>query len=68
MGKMKIGIDQKTLYRLIKKAVREVIKEEEFALFLAHIPEVSDEEMKEIETIGEIPDISDVACEEVIEL
>ena len=48
--------------------MREVRKEEKFALFLAHIPEVSDEEMKEIETIGEIPDISDVACEEVIEV
>ncbi len=65
---MQIAIDQTTLYTLIKKAVREVIKEEEFALFLARIPEVSNEEMEEINAIGKIPDMSDVACEEVIEV
>ena len=65
---MRVVIDETRLYKLIKKAVKEVVKEEEFALFLSRIPHVSDEEMKEIESLGNIPDMSDVVHEEVIEV
>ncbi|MCD6595041.1 hypothetical protein J7L68_05120 [bacterium] len=58
---MQIAIDQTTLYTLIKKAVKEAIEEEEYKLFLAHIPEVSDEEMQEIERIHGKPGEKDVA-------
>ena len=58
---MQITIDQKSLYKLIKKAVKEAIEEEEYKLFLARIPEVSDEEMKEIERIHGKPGKKNVA-------
>ena len=51
---MTVKVAENTLKKLIKQAVREVIREEEFTLFLSCIPEVSDEEQREIdETHGE---------------
>ena len=48
---MSIVIEENRLRELIKEAVREVIRDEEFALFLSRIPEVSDEEQREIDKI-----------------
>ena len=51
---MSVTVEESRLRELIKEAVREVIHEEEFALFLSRIQEVSDEEQQEIdETHGE---------------
>jgi len=52
---MSIVVEEKNLKELIKEAVREVIREEEFALFLSRIPEISDEEQREIEEIHGLP-------------
>ena len=48
---MTVKVAENTLKKLIKEAVREVIREEEFTLFLSRIPEVSDEEQREIDEI-----------------
>lgn len=48
---MSIVLEETELKEMIKQAVREVIREEEFALFLSRIPEVSDEEQAEIDEI-----------------
>jgi hypothetical protein len=45
----KMGIDQKELYDLIKRAVRDVLQEEMFRHRLENLPFVSDAEMREIE-------------------
>ena len=65
---MQIAIDQATLYTLIKKAVKEAIEEEEYKLFLARIPEVSDEEMEEIEKIHGKPGKKNVAHSVTVEV
>ena len=44
-----INIDHDELYKLIKRAVRDVLQEEMFRHRLEALPFVSDEEMKEIE-------------------
>ena len=46
---MKVSIDIKDLKNLIKEAVREVLEEEKIKFFLASLPEVSQEEMRDIE-------------------
>jgi len=52
----KIDIDQKELYDLIKRAVRDVLQEEMFRHRLENLPFVSDEEMRDIEgTHGKKP-------------
>ena len=65
---MKTAIEETQLYELIKRAVREVIREEEFALFLSRIPEMSDEEMEEINAQGDIPGPEDFIHEETVEV
>jgi hypothetical protein len=45
----KINIDEKELYDLIKRAVRDVLHEETFRHRLENLPFVSDEEMRDIE-------------------
>ena len=45
----KINIDEKELYDLIKRAVRDVLQEEMFRHRLENLPFVSDEEMRDIE-------------------
>jgi translation elongation factor EF-Tu-like GTPase len=45
----KMDIDQKELYDLIKRAVRDVLQEEMFRHRLENLPFVSDAEMRDIE-------------------
>jgi hypothetical protein len=45
----KIKIDEKELYDLVKRAVRDVLHEEMLRLRLENLPFVSDEEMRDIE-------------------
>jgi hypothetical protein len=45
---MKIKIEKRELYSLIKKAVREALHEETLELFLKSIPVVSKKEMEDI--------------------
>lgn len=45
----KINMDEKELYDLIKRAVRDVLQEEMFRHRLENLPSVSDEEMRDIE-------------------
>jgi hypothetical protein len=66
---MQISITKEELYSLIKDAVREVIREKEIHLFLGSIPEVSEEEMKDIEDLYGSPDkYTDVAHSELIDI
>jgi len=58
---VQVTIDQKLLYKLIKKAVKEAIEEEEYKFFLSRIPQVSDEEMDEIEKIHGKPGKKEIA-------
>jgi len=46
---MRVSIDIKDLKNLINEAVREVLEEEKIKFFLASLPEVSQEEMRDIE-------------------
>ena len=46
---MDLAINRNELYGLIKEAVRDVLKEEQFSFLLKSIPIVSKEETKEIE-------------------
>ena len=48
---MKLIVDEKKLYQLVKKALSEVMEENLKKLKLELIPYVQDEEMKEIEEI-----------------
>ena len=48
---MSVVVEENKLRELIKDAVREVIREEEFTLFLSRIPVVSDDEQREIDEI-----------------
>jgi len=45
---MKIMIEKREFYALIKKAVREALREETLELFLKSVPVVSKEEMRDI--------------------
>lgn len=49
MGTKQLTVNKEELYGLIKEAVREVIHEESFELFLKNIPPVSEEEMGDIQ-------------------
>ena len=48
---MKLTVDEKKLYQLVKKALSEVMEENLKKLKLGLIPYVQDEEMEEIEEI-----------------
>ncbi len=45
---MELTVTKNELYGLIKEAVRDVLKEETFSLFLKSVPAMSKEEMEEI--------------------
>jgi len=65
---MTVKVAEDTLKKLIKEAVREVIREEEFTLFLSRIPEVSDEEQREIDEIHGEPGEKEAALSVEIEV
>lgn len=48
MGVQQFSIDKNELYSLLKKAVREVLHEEVFDIFLKSIPAASEKEMQDI--------------------
>jgi len=57
MGAKQMTIDRDELYSLIKEAVREVIHEESFDLFMKNIPPVSAEEMGAIQKLHGKPSL-----------
>ena len=66
---MQISITKEELYSLIKDAVREVIREKEMHHFLSSIPEVSDEEMKDVEELyGKTPPKRKAVRREILDL
>ena len=66
---MQITITKEELYTMIKDAVREVFGEKEITHILHSLPEISDEEMSEINEKHGSPDqYSDVAFSETIDL
>jgi len=66
---MEIFITKEELYELIKKAVREVLREESLEIVLKSIPVVSDEEMEDIEKLyGQPSSDKEIAYTEIIEI
>ncbi len=66
---MEISITKEELYELIKKAVREVLREESLEIVLKSIPVVSDEEMEDIEKLyGQPSSDKEIAYTEIIEI
>ncbi len=66
---MQIDITKNELYAMIKEAVRDVIREERIEIILRSIPDISHEEMKEIEDLYGNPQGKDmVAHREIIDL
>jgi len=66
---MEISITREELYELIKKAVREVLREESLEIVLKSIPVVSDEEMEDIEKLyGQPSSNKEIAYTEIIEI
>jgi hypothetical protein len=66
---MEISITKEELYELIKKAVREVLREESLEIVLKSIPVVSDEEMQDIEKLyGQPSSDKVIAYTEIIEI
>ena len=66
---MDVIVTKKELHSLVKKAVREVLHEETFELFLKSIPSVTKREMKDIERLhGKPSKTRIVAFSETIEL
>ena len=64
---MEISITKEELYELIKKAVREVLREESLEIVLKSIPVVSDEEMQDIEKLyGQPFSDKEIAYTEII--
>ena len=63
---MSVNIEVHDLKALIKEAVREVMREEEFRFFINTIPYVSDEEMEDIKKFYNKPEEKKAAfCEEL---
>jgi hypothetical protein len=66
---MDLAVTRNELYVLIKEAVRDVLKEEEFSFLLKNVPVVSKEEMKEIEkTFGKPSRKREPAFRETIDI
>jgi len=66
---VEVTIDKNELYRLIKKAVREVLEEETLEFFLKNIPTISKEEMEDIEKLYGKPSADkEVAYSETVEI
>lgn len=69
MGTKQLTINKDELYGLIKEAVREVIHEEAFELFLKNIPPVSEEEMRDIRKLHGKPSLKkDVGYTETVKI
>jgi len=69
MGTKQLTVNKDELYGLIKEAVREVIHEESFELFLKNIPSVSEEEMKDIKKQHGKPSLKkDIGCSEIVKI
>lgn len=69
MGTKQLTVDKDELYGLIKEAVREVIHEESFELFLKNIPPVSEEEMKDIQKQHGKPSFKkDIGYSEIVKI
>jgi len=69
MGTKQMTIDRDELYSLIKKAVREVIHEESFDLFLKNISPISEEEMSDIQKLHGKPSLKkDVGYSETVKI
>ena len=66
---MQLAVSEEQLYSLIKKAVKEVIREERLEFFLKNLPSVSEEEMNDIEGLyGEPSKQKEAAFSEDIEI
>jgi len=66
---MQINVTKEELYIMIKDAVREVIGEKEITHILHSLPEISSEEMNEInEKYGSPEQYTDVAFSETLDL
>jgi hypothetical protein len=66
---MEISITKEELYELIKKAVRDVLREESLEIVLKSIPVVSDEEMEDIEKLyGNPSSDKEIAYTEIIKI
>ena len=67
---MQLTISKDELYTMMKSALRDVLHEDKVERFLSAIPQVSDEEMKDIEeSFGAAPDDSnEVVYSETINL
>ena len=64
-----ITVDKNELYSFIKKAVKEVLREEKFWFWMDNLPTVSREEMQDIETTYGKPDsVRDIACSDSIQV
>lgn len=61
-----VTLDTQMLKVLIKESVREVLKEEWFAMWQSVIPEVSDAEQAEIDRVSGLP--SDYKDEEFVDM
>ena len=48
---MQLTLSRNELYSLIKEAVRDVLKEEQFSFLLKNVPLVSKEEMEDIKRV-----------------
>lgn len=66
---MQVTVSKEELYNMIKDAVREVIQEKELNQILKSIPDISDEEMREItEKYGSPDKYRDIARSETIDV
>lgn len=67
---MQITINQDELYSIIKKAVKDVIREERIDFILRSAPNVSPEEMQDIENLygKKPPETIDIAKTEILDL
>jgi methylase of polypeptide subunit release factors len=66
---MEITVSKDELYSMIKSAIKEVISETKFDYIFTNIPYVSDEEMKDIESVYGIPNHNqDIIYSETIDL
>jgi len=69
MGTKQLTVDKDELYDLIKEAVREVLHEEAFEMFLKNVPPVSEEEMRDIQTQHGKPSLKkDIGYTETIKI
>jgi hypothetical protein len=69
MGAKQMTVNRDEIYSLMKEALREVIHEESFNLFLNNIPPVSAEEMRDIQKLHGKPSLKkDVEYSETVNI